>query len=243
MDIDAALAITAGAVATGILVWLVARRRLITLEQQLRDHGENMRELEQQLQLQRRDALEDSNRQQLKHHEELREARIAAFEEGRTLGQVEHKSDHITELTTLRASHAEELARARDRAAAETREQMRAEFELRTKLFDVKISPYVEIVDLETYFKKEEEVRIGYQYQLLANGVPAFEPHVIIEKVGRRKKGKDENVDKLVEAAQKTVETAIGTVLGGKGKVITVGKEVVKRIGDAKKLLPKRTGK
>lgn len=239
MNIDLVLIVAAVAVLAAIGTWLAARRRVELLAAQLGERVSQVHELEQTLHLVRRDGLEDANRLELKHHDDLRDARAIAFEEGRAVGRAERKSDHITEISTLSKAHAEELIRARERAAAEARDQLRAEYESKTKAFDIQISPYVEIIDLDSYFKKEEEVRIGYQYQLLVNGIPAFDPHITITKTERRKKSKDEKIDKLVALAQSATEAAVSVFLGGKGKLVTAGKAVVNRVSLAKKLLPR----
>lgn len=48
------------------------------------------------------------------------------------------------------------------------------------KEFSVQISPWKEEVDSSNFFKNRKSVKIGYKYQLFANGLPCLEPHKIV---------------------------------------------------------------
>jgi hypothetical protein len=89
-----------------------------------------------------------------------------------------------------------------------------------------------------TYFKSKYEKRIGYQYQLLVNGIPAFQPHVITESTELVVTTKDENIDKVagqaLQAAQQVAQAAIDTYLGGAGTFVKLGK-VIRRLPGAGK--------
>ncbi len=94
----------------------------------------------------------------------------------------------------------------------------------------MKISPYVEVVAVKVLFKDEEETSAGYQYQLLVNGIPAFQPHVIIESKQRHSKVNEENVRAVLAFAKGSAEAAIQMYLGANAQLAKLGPEIVKRI-------------
>ena len=116
------------------------------------------------------------------------------------------------------------------RSADEARDQARRDFEQQAKLFSVEVQPYYEVTEVSQYFKTEYEARTGYQYQLRVNEIPAFQPHVIIESTERRKKSKDENIDRVASRAAAIAldlaQGAISNLLGGASSFVKLGKLV-----------------
>jgi hypothetical protein len=164
------------------------------------------------------------------HAEALKRERGSAFEEGRKLGQTEGERERIREITTKESEFEERLRKECRRAADEARDQVRMQFEQQQKLFSVEVRPYFEISEVGTYFKTKYEKRVGYQYQLLVNGIPALQPHVITESKEVVEKTKDENIEKLanqaLQAAQQVAQGAIDTYLGGAGTFVKLGKAI-----------------
>ena len=167
------------------------------------------------------------------HGEVLKKERAQAFDEGRKLGQTEGHRDRIRELTVKESEFEDRLRKECKQAADEARDQARMQFEQQQKLFSVEVRPYFEINEVGTYFKTKYEKRVGYQYQLLVNGIPALQPHVITESKEVVEKTKDENIDKLanqaLQAAQQVAQGAIDTYLGGAGTFVKLGK-VIRRL-------------
>lgn len=188
------------------------------------------RELEKQLHLKDRDFLEERNRIELKNVENLRAARATAFEEGRQLGLAESNRDHVNELATQRSELITKREMEREQAAAEARDKLRSEYELQTKLFTVKISPYVKITEDKGLFSDKYETISGYQYQLLVNGIPAFSPHVVPERTEIKKSINEELERMLIQTAQGAAEAAIQLYLGGSPQFAKLAPPLVERL-------------
>jgi hypothetical protein len=107
---------------------------------------------------------------------------------------------------------------------------MRNEYELQTKLFSVKISPYVCVRATGTLLNKHVEAETGYQYQLLVNGIPAFAPHIIVENSETRKELNAEVEKLLLGSAQRAASAAIDAYLGGSRQFAKLAEPIIKRL-------------
>ena len=74
---------------------------------------------------------------------------------------------------------------------------------------------------------------MGYQYQLLINGIPAFQLHVIIERSETRKEINEENVKELLGIAKQIAEGSIDLYLGANGQLAKLALPVIKRLKKA----------
>ena len=228
------LLVALGGVAAGFLgCWLVMRSVAIRYANQIRHLEASVQDLEREKLRIEREHREETKQLDRDHAELLKTDRAQAFDEGRKLGQTEGQRDHIRELTTKESEFDERLRQECKRAAEEAREQARRLFEQQQKLFSVVVHPYFELNDVGTYFKTKYEKRVGYQYQLHVNGIPALQPHVIIESTEIVVMTKDENINKLVDqarkAAQVVAEAAINTYLGGARTFVKLG-EAIRRL-------------
>lgn len=196
------------------------------------------RDLERQAHLVEREHAQENTRLEAQHAEAIKRERAAAFEEGRQRGQTEGDVDRLRERSQRESEFEERLRRECKRSADEAREQARMQFEQQQKLFSVEVRPYFEICEVGTYFKTKFEKRVGYQYQLLVNGIPALQPHVITESKEVVEKTKDETIDKLanqaLQAAQQLAQGAIDTYLGGAGTFVKLGKAIKRLPGVGK---------
>ncbi len=197
---------------------------------EIRRRDEQVQFLEKQAHQRERDFLEERNSMELANHEYTKEAKKIAFEEGRQLGVVEADAKHLTEVTALQADFAENLRAEREKAAAEARERLSAEYELQSKLFSVQISPLVRITENKGMFSSKYQSEVGYQYQLLINGIPAFQPHIIVERSETRKEVNEENLKELLKSAKQIAEGAIDIYLGANGQFAKLALPVVKRL-------------
>lgn len=179
---DPATTVIAAMAGTGLLAYVLFRVLLRRHEVAHSRQVEETRSLEKQLHLRERDFLAERNKLELEHAEALKVARSQAFEEGRRLGQTEGNASKVSELSELRRELLDRAEDERATAVAEAREKLRAEYELQSKLFTVKISPYVSIREDRRLLGQQYETVSGYQYQLLVNGIPAFSPHVVAEQ-------------------------------------------------------------
>lgn len=133
-------------------------------------------------------------------------------------------------LSRLRAEHNSALVDEREKAALAAREQARRDFELQASLFSVSVRPYVRIVKDEGYFNASVDVETGYQYQLMVNGVPAFQPHHIPESKETAKKFNEENLNALIQRATDAAERAVALYVGKAPANINIAQALVERI-------------
>lgn len=188
-----------------------------------------IRELEKAVHLSERKALDERNQIELRNHDELKQAKTASFDEGRAVGYSDREKDYRVERMQLESEHREKIVRERDMAAAEAREIARREFEMQTKLFSVAVRPYVRITKDEGFFTNDYETQTGYQYQLLVNGIPAFQPHVVIESREEKKTVNDDNIKYLVDRATAAAEAAVQMYVGGLGPHVKFTRALVER--------------
>lgn len=199
-------------------------------ESEVRQHEARIRDLEKQLHLKERDFLDERNRIEMSHQEDIKETKKVAFEEGRQQGVTEGDCDHLSKIMTMQAEFAAKLQEERKKAASEAREHLRAEYELQSKLFSVQISPLVRIVEEKGLFSSEYKTEVGYQYQLLINGIPAFQPHILIERSETRKEVNEERINELTRVAKQVAEGAIDMYLGANGQFAKLAMPIVKRL-------------
>lgn len=230
MNLDVIVAVTFAALVAGLIAWLTFRHRLQAADARLQREKSAVRDLEAQLHEQHREAAAERNRLELEHIERGKAIRTSAFEEGRQLGLAEAQREHVTELTEQQVSYATRLAAEREQVARETREKTRAELEMQAKLFDVSVRPYVKTDKVKGFLKDDELIEAGYQYQLLVNGIPAFQPSVVIEETLRSSKVNEENVKALLQVAERAARTAAELYLGAGAAAAKLGPAIVKRL-------------
>ena len=149
--------------------------------------------------------------------ERVKTESLIEFERGRALGNSEREKEHIEQMTRLYEEYTKKTRETVDIATTSAQERLRAEYELQTKLFSVKISPHVLVTEDNGMFSSSCRTEIGYQYQLLVNGIPAFQPHIVIECSEDRKEVNEESIKQLTNAAQQIASGAIDTYLGATG--------------------------
>ena len=171
---------------------------------------QRIRELELEIHAATRKFLAERNELELAHHEALNEER--------------------TKLSRLRAEHAEAMVRERDAVSTESRDQARREFESQASLFCVSVRPYVRITKDEGFFNSACETQTGYQYQLMINGIPAFQPHIIVESTDTAKKFNEENLKALIQQATRAAEAAVSIYLDKAGRSFSLAQPLVERL-------------
>jgi hypothetical protein len=126
---------------------------------------------------------------------------------------------------TLR--HQQRLDAARRDAARVSREVLRPDAEPRTRIFSVLMRPYVKIEQEAGLIWDTHHARVGYQYQLLVNGIPVYEPHVVVTERREVKEMDKEKVAELLKAAHKAVAVARQTLLAGSPAFFLLGQDIV----------------
>lgn len=210
---------------------LFNRNKIKTLEAQIAGTTTQIRELEKTIHINESKFLENKNNLEINHHAEQRALREKSFKEGIEHGKAEREKDHIIEITNLRSEYREKISVERDEAAKSARDILRAELETQTKMFSVVIRPYVKIEKNEGVIRSSNKSLIGYQYQLLVNGIPAFQPHVVIENREESKIVDKEMIQEFIKIADKAAKMAANTYLGGApASVIQIGSEVIEQV-------------
>lgn len=230
MNFELIVAAIVAALAGACVAWFGVRRQLQIEQAHVLQQKSTIRDLEAQLHQQHREAAAERHRVELEHQERIKTLRASSFEEGRQLGLTEAQRDKVGELSAQQASFSQRLATERDEVARDTREKVRAEFEQQAKLFDVSVRPHLKVDTIKGMLKDEEVIEAGYQYQLLVNGIPAFQPSVIIEETRRTSKVNEENIKALLDVAERAAKTAAELYLGAGASAAKLGPAIIRRI-------------
>lgn len=139
-------------------------------------------------------------------------------QDGILIGRADATKEHEIKLKELELAHREIVSKERVLAAEEAKIAQRTEFEQQVKLFSVKISPYVKIANDSGIFRRSNISEVGYQYQLLVNGIPAFAPHIIIETTEELRETDKDAINFYIEKAKTIAIKAADIYLSGAGK-------------------------
>ncbi|THG77015.1 hypothetical protein E5198_17365 [Pseudomonas sp. A-1] len=221
-------------VASGLLGFLVAylifHRNFQVKSNQVVAQESAVRELEKKIHLVEAEHLKARNELEMNHHEKEKSLREKLNKEAYELGVASCKKDHQVEVSNLRSEYRELLTNQIKEAEDRTRTLAKLEFEAQAKAFSVSIRPYVKIEKDAGIIFDDHKSYTGYQYQLLVNGIPAFQPHIVIEKTEEIKQADKETIFQLVKMAESSARSAISTYLSGAtGQMFTVGAEIIER--------------
>lgn len=187
-----------------------------------------VRELEKAIHVAERRAIEEKNELLVQFHDDLKQAKVSAYSEGHRAGEAEKVRDLQVQGIELESKYRLEISREREIAANEARETARREFEMQTKMFSVLVRPYVRVKKISGFITDSFKSETGYQYQLLVNGIPAFQPHVVVDSTEETKTVNEDNVRYLIEKATEAAKIAVSCV-GGFGPHVTLANAVVDR--------------
>jgi hypothetical protein len=230
MDFDLLLPAIGATLSTSLVGLALWRRAAARQAQLIEEQRKSMQQLEKQIHLKERDFLAERNQLEIAHADNIRSARAAAFEDGRKSGLTEASAVHMNELSSQRQELLSKFETEREQAVTDVRDKVRAEYELQTKLFSVKISPYVCVREDKGILRNSYETAAGYQYQLLVNGIPAFAPHVVTEHTEIKKEVNPEVERLLIQTAERAADAAISLYLGGSPQFARLAEPIIKRI-------------
>lgn len=215
------------------IMTLVNKKKEITyLAIQLRAN-----ELEKQIHINEVKYLEQTNNQEIAYRDEQKSQRNLVRLEGYEDGLVVGKKDYLIELATLRSEYKEKILEERNLAATEARSHARAEFEQQSKLFSVVIRPYLKIEKDDGIIWDSHKSSTGYQYQLLINGIPAFQPHVVVEQTSEIKEYNEAKLKSLMSVALEAAKAAAEIYLSGvSNSVLKMGAPIIEEITRSKAL-------
>lgn len=187
--------------------WLFFRYKNETIHTKLHQAIGAIRNLEKNQFLREQEFRQEQHKNALSHMDAISSVQDEYFKKGFERGMQENTS-HIK-------SQYEDIIRSeRDKSANEAREKCRAEYELQSKLFNISIKPYIRISTENSFWKKRHNSKIGYQFQLLVNGIPAFQPHIVIENENLHEEVNDKMIELLINNARKLAESAIQAYIG-----------------------------
>ena len=212
--IDPLLSALLASIIAATIAWLIHRHLAKESHEILQKQFAVNNEAERKVHIREMEYLADRNKAEVVHTDALTQVRSIAFEEGRKQGNAEHELESSMRRADQRNEFAVRLQAEKEIAATEARDRQRAEHELQAKLFSVKISPYVQLLTDNGLFKDTHEAKIGYQYQLLVNGIPAFQPHVFVERHEKIQQIDQSVKNTLLSIAQNCAEAAVTTYLG-----------------------------
>lgn len=219
------------ALSTAIVVMSIAfmihRRFANESEKELRLHLEKANDAERQTHLSEIDHLATRKKLEIAHAEELEQERLSSFEEGRKRGTDERELEMSIRLAKQKEEFFAQLQAEKERVAKEAAELERAKYELQAKLFSVKISPYVQLITNKGFVYDDFESKVGYQYQLLINGIPAFQPHLVVEQHEKVKEFDQALKQSLLKLAEGCAKAALATYLGPNAQFATIAPAVI----------------
>ena len=194
------------------------------LDSQANDHQKSVHRLEAE-------HLKSCNAREIEHHEISKKLKDQQYAAGFEHGIASSQKDHLIEITNIKSLHREELANRELEAEKKGRSIAKMEHEAQVKAFGVEIRPYVRIEKDVGIIKDEHKSYTGYQYQLLVNGIPAFQPHVVIEHTEEFKEVDKETLGQLLKLAHKAADVAATAYLGGSPSgAMKIGQEIVKQV-------------
>ncbi len=142
----------------------------------------------------------------------------------------EREIDFLSQRNQLEIEFSEKLKATAEASFHEGKRIQKAQSEIQEKLFSVKISPYVKIVTDTGIIYNEYEAASGYQYQLLINGIPAFPPHIVLERTESIKEINEQTKKVALDFAINSAKNAIDLYLGGHQNFSAIGTEIVEQL-------------
>lgn len=204
-------------------------RQLFDIRQQLGQHLERANQAEKYIHIKEMEFIDEKNKNNVEHSDALNHARAMSFEDGRRHERANAELELSKKISDQRKELEERFRNEKEAEIKEFSDRIRAEYELRTKIFSIVVSPYLFKSDISGFFSSKAEVRVGYQYQLFVNGVPAFSPHVIVERSEMCEKYDEDVRRKFLDVAFSMAQVVVETYLGRGGGLL--GPAVIKEVG------------
>lgn len=227
---ESILVVLSTAIAVASVAFFIHRYLVAGMQKKLGLQLEKANHAERQTHLREIEHLEDRKKLEIAYARDLDRERLSAFDEGKKRGIEESDAATSLRLAKQQEAFSVQLLAEKQRAAKEARDLERAEYELQSKLFSVKISPFVQLVTNKGFVYDDYESRVGYQYQLLINGIPAFQPHVVVEQHEKTKEFDSAVKQALLNLAQGCAEAALATYLGSNPQFAKIAPAVIETV-------------
>lgn len=200
------LSFVVGAIFSASVGYLIHRRVVSTLHLSSTTSSGRLIELEAQLARQSEDFSSQLSNKAREHIEELdrlaRERRQA-------------DENHLAEMKI-------KVREAEDRGYEDGKRQAELRADEKAKAFSVIVRPFIRKIRDDGLFKKLSRLEVGYQYQLQINGIPCFDPHVVIEQHYEEKEVNQEVIEKMTRLALEAAKTAVAIQAGPAGAFIPI---------------------
>jgi len=198
---------------SGAGVFFITRRAAIQLAESHSQAQSRLAEMESLLTRRTEEFTSELARRTQEHINELEE-RDREFRKKR--------DDQKTRLDDLKSK---EIAEAK----LEGFRQAELESEKKQKLFSISVQPYIlrEKKDGFMGMNTSYLLHVGYQYQLMVNGIPCFETHKVILQKHEESVFNQEVIEKMTKLAIDIAEEAIRLQAGPAGAFIPRGKHPV----------------
>lgn len=148
-----------------------------------------------------RTSLSSKARELIEMHSEMSHQHAAEL--------TKHRDEHRSILEIQENDAREKLRAAEEKAFNDGQRQAELRYSKNNSAFSVQIRPYVVKIKDEGIIFDNHFSAIGFQYQLLVNGIPCFQPHVVIEQEYRETEVNDERLKWLTEQAFKAAQLAL----------------------------------
>ena len=125
------------------------------------------------------------------------------------------EEDHLNQLKA-------KVREAQDRAFDEGKRQAELRADENAKAFSLTVRPYIRKVRDDGFLKKNNKLEIGYQYQLLINGFPCFEPHIVIEQHYEETEVNQQVIERMSRLALEVAKAAVAIQAGPAGAFIPI---------------------
>ena len=196
----------AGILFASAIGWLLHRRLMTGLQLSTSATSNRLVELETQLARQSEEFSNQLSQRAREHMEEL--DRLA-----RERRQIDE--NHLAEIK-------QRVREAEDRGYEDGKRQAELRADEKAKAFSVIVRPFIRKIRDDGLFKKHNKLEVGYQYQLQINGIPCFDPHVVIEQHYEEKEVNQEVIEKMTRLALEAAKTAVAIQAGPAGAFIPI---------------------
>lgn len=199
-------------------------QKIQELDTQINEHQKSVHRLEAE-------HLRSKNAIEIEHHEISKKIKEQHYSEGYDHGLAASQKDHLVETTNIKSAHRDELTRREAEGEKNGRAIAKMEHEAQVKAFSVEIRPYVRVEKDSGLIRDDYKSYTGYQYQLLVNGIPAFQPHVVVEHTEEFKEVDKKTLAELLSLAHKAADIAATVYLGGSPSgALRIGQEIVQQV-------------
>jgi hypothetical protein len=196
------LMFAAGALIAGGLAYLLGRRQISATE----SASLRVRELEHQFARQAEELNSQLAAKTRSHSEEL---------ERNSRERRDIQDQYLAELKI-------KVRESEDRGYEEGKRQAELRADEKSKAFSVTVRPYIKKIKDDGFLKKMNRLQVGYQYQLQINGIPCFDPHVVIEQHYEEREVNQEVIERMTRLALEAARTAVAIQAGPAGAFIPI---------------------